>query len=71
MKGELEMAKTGIRNKKMSAVGKAADISLAKALLKLMAVGIAGGAALLAGGKKAGDAILAAEEKKKLENKSN
>ena len=51
------MSKIGIRNADMSAAGKPADKNLAKSLLKVLAVGIAGGAALLVGGKKVGEKL--------------
>lgn len=50
------------RGKDLSSAGKAADRSLAVALIKLLAVGFAGGAALIAGAKKVGDTYLDAKE---------
>ena len=51
------MAKVGMRQKDMSAAGKRADASLAGALLKIIAVGVAGGAVLISGSKKVGEKI--------------
>lgn len=50
------MAKIGMR-RTLSAAGRPADTALAKALLGIVAVGIAGGATLITGAKKVGDRI--------------
>lgn len=58
------MAKDRIRRgKDMSRAGKAADKELAGALLKMIAVGFAGGLAMIAGAKKVGSAYLDAKAK--------
>lgn len=59
------MSKSGMRNikKKSTATG------LGVALLKIIAVGIAGGAALIAGGKTVGENLLNEEKIKKLSDK--
>ena len=51
------MSKTGMKEADMSKAGAKADAELAKALLKIVAVGVAGGAALIGGAKKVGDRI--------------
>ena len=59
------MSKSGMRNikKKSSATG------LGVALLKIIAVGVAGGAALIAGSKTVGENLLNEEKIKKLSGK--
>lgn len=59
------MSKSGMRNvqKKSAATG------LGKALLKIIFIGVAGGAALIAGGKAAGENLLNEEKFKKLSGK--
>ena len=55
------MSKTGIRNmEKAAAKGLAAD------LLKIIAVGVVGGAATLAGAKALGEGLESAKEKQKV-----
>ena len=49
---------TLIRGRDMRSAGRPADAALAKAMLKLMAVGFAGGVALIAGAKKVGESML-------------
>lgn len=51
------MGKSGMRKRDLSAAGKPADANLAKTLLKMIAVGVAGGAALIAAGKRSGEEI--------------
>ena len=59
------MSKSGMRNikKKSTATG------LGVALLKIIAVGVAGGAALIAGSKAVGENLLNEEKIKKLSDK--
>lgn len=58
------MAKIGMNKKKE--VGAYAGADLAKALIKIVAIGVAGGAALIAGGKTVGENLLNEEKIKKL-----
>ena len=59
------MSKSGMRNVKK----KSAATGLGKALLKILFVGFAGGAALIAGSKTAGEKFLNEEKLKKLSEK--
>ena len=59
------MSKSGMRNIKK----KGAAVGLGAALLKIIAVGVAGGAALIAGGKAVGENLLNEEKIKKLSDK--
>lgn len=59
------MSKSGMRNVKK----KSAAAGLGKALLKILFIGVAGGAALIAGGKAAGENLLNEEKLKELSDK--
>lgn len=59
------MSKSGMRNVQT----KSAAADLGKALLKIVFIGVAGGAALIAGGKAAGEKLLNEEKLKKLSDK--
>ena len=59
------MSKSGMRNVKK----KSAAAGLAGALLKIIFIGFAGGAALIAGSKAAGEKLLNEEKLKELSDK--
>ena len=59
------MSMNGMRNVQT----KSAAAGLGKALLKIVFIGVAGGAALIAGGKAAGEKLLNEENLKKLSDK--
>lgn len=59
------MSGDGIINKQK----KSAAVGLGSALLKILVVGVAGGAALIAGGKTVGEKLLNEEKLKQLSDK--